>query len=114
MPRLLGVHEVELRPGADSAEFERLAAEVASLPMFDGWSFQLLKGERGVRTGKYLVVFEIVSPEARDRYYPTEGQASDESGRFDKQNPETADAWERLHALMTDSDVATDYVVVAE
>ena len=26
MAGLLGVHEVELRPGADSAEFERLAA----------------------------------------------------------------------------------------
>jgi hypothetical protein len=51
MARLLGVHEVELRLGADSAEFERVAAEVASLPMFDGWSFRLLKGERGVRTG---------------------------------------------------------------
>ena len=55
-----------------------------------------------------------VSPEARDRYYPTEGQASDESGRFDEQNPEAADAWERLHALTTDSDVATDYLVIAE
>ena len=114
MARLLGVHEVELRPGADAAEFERLAAEVASLPMFEGWSFRLLKGERGVRTGKYLLVFDIVSPEARDRYYPKEGQASDESGRFDQQNPEAANAWERLHALTTDSDVATDYVVIAE
>jgi hypothetical protein len=114
MAGLLGVHEVELRPGADSAEFERVAAEVASLPMFDGWRFRLLKGERGVRTGKYLLVFEIVSAEARDRYYPAEGQASEESGRFDEQNPEAADAWERLHALMTDSDVATDYVVIAE
>ena len=114
MAGLLGVHEVELRPGADSAEFERVAAEIASLPMFDGWRFRLLKGERGVRTSKYLLVFEIVSPEARDRYYPAEGQASEESGRFDEQNPEAANAWERLHALMTDSDVATDYVVIAE
>ena len=82
--------------------------------MFDGWSFRLLKGERGVRTGKYLLVFDIVIPEARDRYYPAEGQASDESGRFDEQNPEAANAWERLDALTTDNDVATDYVVVAE
>ncbi len=38
----------------------------------------------------------------------------DEIGRFDEQNRQAADAWERLHALRTDSDIATDYVVVAE
>ena len=46
--------------------------------MSDGWSFRLLKGERGVRTGKYLLVFDIVNPEARDWDDPTEGEASDE------------------------------------
>jgi hypothetical protein len=38
--------------------------------MFEGWTTRLLKGERGVRAGKYLVVFEIVDREARDRYFP--------------------------------------------
>jgi hypothetical protein len=104
MARVVGVHEIELRPGADPAEFERVAAEVVSLPMFEGWTTRLLKGERG----------EIVDPEARDRYFPAENQGSDEIGRFDEQNRQAADAWERLHALRTDTDIATDYVVVAE
>jgi hypothetical protein len=52
-----------------------------------------------VRAGKYLLVFEIVDPEARDRYFPAEGQGSDEIGRFDEQNRQAADAWKRLHAL---------------
>ena len=114
MAHVLGVHEIELWPGADPAEFERVAADVVSLPMFEGWTTRLLKGERGVRAGKYLLVFEIVDPEARDRYYPAEHQGSDEIGRFDEQNPQAADAWERLRALQTDIDIATDYVVVAE
>ena len=74
----------------------------------------MLKGQRGVRAGKYLVVFEIVDREARDRYFPAEHQGSDEVGRFDEQNRQAADAWKRLHALRADSDIATDYVVVAE
>jgi hypothetical protein len=67
-----------------------------------------------VRAGKYLLVFEIVDPEARDRYFPAEGQGSDEIGRFDEQYRQAVDAWKRLHALRADSDIATDYVVVAE
>jgi hypothetical protein len=45
---------------------------------------------------------------------PAEHQGSDEVGRFDEQNRQAADAWKRLHALRADSDIATDYVVVAE
>ena len=115
MARVLGVHEIELRPETDPAEFERVAAEVVAAPMFEGWRTMVFKGERGVRAGKYLVVFEIVSPEARDQYYPAEGAASEEEGdRFDQENPGAANAWERLHAMSTDSDVATDYLLVAE
>jgi hypothetical protein len=43
MARVVGLHEIELRPGADPAEFERVAAEVVSLPMFEGWTTRLLK-----------------------------------------------------------------------
>ena len=114
MARVVGLHEIELRPGADPAEFEPAAAEVVSLPMFEGWTTRLLKGERGVRAGKYLLVFEIVDLEARDRYFPAEHQGADEIGRFDEQNRQAAEAWERLNALRAESDITTDYVVVAE
>ena len=83
--------------------------------MMEGWTTRLLKGERGARAGKYLLVFEITSSAARDRYFPAENQVSEEEmGRFDEQNPQAAQAWERLHAMRTDTDVATDYLVVAE
>jgi hypothetical protein len=54
MARVVGLHEIELRPEADPVEFERVAAEVVSLPMFEGWTTRLLKGERGVRAGRYF------------------------------------------------------------
>ena len=60
-------------------------------------------------------MFEITNPAARDRYFPAENRVSEEEmARFDEENPQAAEAWKRLHAMRTDTDVATDYVVVAD
>ena len=78
MSRVLGVHEIELKPGTDPEEFERAAAEVASTVQPEGWRTLVLKGERGPRSGNYLMIFEIDSLEARNRLYPEEGHAHQE------------------------------------
>ena len=115
MSRVLGVHDVELKPGTDPEGFERAAAEVVSSVQADGWRTLVLRGERGPRSGKYLMIFEIESLEARDRYFPEEGHAHrEENDRFDQEHPESAAAWERLSAMIVDLNVATDYVVIAE
>ncbi len=72
MARLVGIHEIELVEGADPVEFERVFAESAAQPELPGWKTRLLRGDRGERAGKYAVLFEIESPEARDRYFPAE------------------------------------------
>ncbi|HEY5784478.1 MAG TPA: hypothetical protein VIT65_06860 [Microlunatus sp.] len=115
MARVLGVHEIELKPGTDPEQFERAAAVVVTSAQPEGWRTRVLKGERGPRSGEYLMIFEIDSPEARDRLYPDEGHASqEENDRFDEQHPETAAAWEQLSEMIVDLAVATDYVVIAE
>jgi hypothetical protein len=115
MSRVLGVHEIELKAGTDREGFERAAAELVSSAQPEGWRTLVLKGERGPRSGKYLIIFEIHSLEARDRYYPDEGHASgEENERFDQEHPESAAALERLSAMVVDLNVATDYVVIAE
>ena len=115
MSRVLGVHEVELKPGTEPERFEQAAAEVVSSAQPEGWRSLVLKGERGPRSGKYLMIFEIDSLEARDRYYPEEGhEHQEENERFDQEHPESGAAWERLSAMIVDLNVATDYVVVAE
>ncbi|HEY5978277.1 MAG TPA: hypothetical protein VIT41_01470 [Microlunatus sp.] len=115
MARVLGVHEVELKPGSDPEQFERAAAQVAASAQPEGWRTLVLRGERGPRSGKCLMIFKIDSPEARDRLYPAEGHVSqEESDRFDQQHPETAAAWERLSEMIVDFNVATDYVVISE
>jgi hypothetical protein len=114
MPKVFGLHEIELRPEVDPAEYERhFAEEVANQPMLTGWTVHLLKADRGPRAGKFLVLFEIETVEARDRYFPTEGQESEEFTRFMDQHPEVAAAWQKSSTLEA-ADVTSDYLVVGE
>jgi hypothetical protein len=114
MARLICIHEIELAYGADAAEFERLFTESAAQPELPGWKTRLLKGDRGERTGKYAILFEIDSPEARDRYFPAEGRESEHLDRYEEENPAAAEVWRWMQALTTGDDVVTDYLVVVE
>ena len=88
MAKVYGLHEIELQPGVEPDEYERLfAEEIARSPELSGWKTHLLKGDRGARAGKYLVLLEIESLEARDRYFPRPGEASDEFTRFFEEHP---------------------------
>jgi hypothetical protein len=114
MPKVFGLHEIELRPEVDPAEYERLfAEEFATQPMLPGWTVQLLRGDRGPRTGKFLLLFEIESLEARDRYFPNEGQPSEEFTSFLDQHPKLAAAMEKSSTLEA-ADLTADYLLVAE
>ena len=114
MAKVYGLHEVELVPGADPKEFEQLASELAKGHGYQGWKMYLLKGERGERNGKYLIMLEIESLEARNRYAPSpDVPGSAEAEELDRRN---ATLWERLRELASTggADVFTDYVVVAQ
>jgi hypothetical protein len=114
MARLLCIHEIELANGTDAVEFERLFTEGATQPELVGWKTRLLRGDRGERAGKYAILYEIESPEARDRYFPAEDQESEDLNRFAAEHPAAAEFWQRLQALLTGSEVVTDYLVVVE
>ena len=113
MARLVAIHEIELVEGADPVEFERLFAQSAAQPELLGWKTRLLWGDRGERAGKYAVLFEIESPEARDRYFPAEDQGSENLDRFQAENPAADETWQRLSAFWG-REVTTDYLVVVE
>ena len=112
MAKVYGLHEVELVPGADPEEFEKVASELAKGHGYEGWKLSLLKGERGERNGKYLIMVEIESLEARNRYAPSpDGPGSEEAQELDRRN---ATLWERLRNLTSaTADIFTDYVAVA-
>ncbi len=114
MARLVCIHEIELAEGADAVEFERVFTDDATLPDLAGWKTRLLRGDRGERAGKYAILFEIESPENRNRYFPAEGQGSEDLNRYVAENPAAAEAWQRVQAFTTGSEVVTDYLVVVE
>ena len=75
MAKVLGMHSVELKPGVDEQEFEEFI-KTDVLPVYrkvPGQTAHLLKADRGVRNGKYLVLIELESPERRDHIYPPAG-----------------------------------------
>src|SRR5215203_1303380 len=83
MPKVFGRHEIELQPGVEPEDYERFfAEELAPTLKLPGWKTHLLRGDRGARGGKYLVLHEIESLDARDRYFPGPGEQSEEFTRF--------------------------------
>jgi hypothetical protein len=113
MPKVFGLHEVELPPGVTPEEYEQVFGKgLASLPDFEGWKSYLLKGDRGERAGKYLLLFEMESVGARDRYYPSPDEESEEARRFAEQHPEALALMEKYAAFLSKPHSATDYVVI--
>lgn len=113
MTTVYGLHEIELRPEVDPEEYEAwFAEEVAGQPVLPGWKAYLLRGERGRRTGKYLMVFEMDSIEDRDRFVSEEGEQSGELQRYLAEHPEIVSVWKRGLSFEAWS-VSTDYEVVA-
>lgn len=108
MAKVFGIHTLELLPGVKGEDFEKFFLEAfAPLPQLEGWTSTLVKGDRGAGTGKYLVIYEIESVAARDRYFPSPDQPSEEAQRaMASQSAE----WEKLATLATSS--FSDYVVV--
>lgn len=114
MPKVLSIQQVELHPDADEQAFHRVVFdELAPFYRMLEWEIQLFKGDRGARSGKYLLIFEIPSLAARDRLVPTPGQLSDEGRKiFATAGP----VWEKIKTLTTtflDAEF-TDYVMVNE
>jgi hypothetical protein len=87
MTRVFGMHEIELNPGVNEEDFENFFLnEVAKSPFYPGWSFRLLKGDRGERKGKYLMLIDIESVESRDQFAPAANQGSEEATQFDQEH----------------------------
>ena len=72
MAKVFGMHAIDLKPGVDEQEFEEfIKADV--LPIYNmvpGQAVHLVKGDRGERSGKYLMLIELESVQRRDHIYP--------------------------------------------
>jgi hypothetical protein len=116
MARVVAVREIMLRPGVTDRDFERyVAAEVN--PAFGaapaGMTLNVLKGDRGDRAGRYLVLIEFDRVETRDRLFPTPaGDISEEARQFFQAQQAVFDTWGTLATPIGAGEVYTDYVAI--
>jgi hypothetical protein len=104
MSKLYGIHPISLRPGVKAADFEKFVKEeLPAAVSYPGWEMRILKGERGEREDKYLVLIETESIEARNRFAPRPDEASEEVRKFWEDNPETSKILERFGELLRKS-----------
>jgi hypothetical protein len=114
MAKVFGIHEIELRPGVTAEEFERFVTEeIAQLSPFSGWKWYLAKADRGAHAGKYALIFEIESVEARNRYAPESGEF-EEAERALAPHAGVFEQWGKLSTVPGIDTVFTDYVVLGE
>src|SRR5512139_2165843 len=115
MSKVLGMHKVELKPGIDEREFEDFICNQI-IPLYKavpGQTIHLLKGDRGERNGKYMVLIELESPARRDQIYPAEGGVAEEV----LQLVGNADPiFEKLATYVESfpDETVTDYVIVSD
>jgi hypothetical protein len=115
MARVYSVHTISLKSGASGAEFERFfGEEVGASQAPKGLAIRLLKGDRGDREGKYLVMFEFESVERRNELFPEAGPGAREaSPEFLQWMSEAGPTMAKWDQYTTPLDmVYTDYVVV--
>ena len=112
MPKVYGIREIELRPDADPDEYERFCRdELLPRMSLDGWTIRLLRGDRGLRDGKFAWLFEIESKDLRDRYFPAHDQLSEEMAQWFEQHPEAWTAFQPGTFVAAEQD--TDYLDVS-
>jgi len=114
MAKVFGLHQLELKPDAKAAEFERFVRdEYSAVPSLRGWQVSIAKGDRGENVGKYLLILEVESLEMRNRDAPGDGTFSPEVQQW---IADSAALDEKLNSFLTKAagmeTPFTDYVVV--
>jgi hypothetical protein len=118
MAKVLGMHTVELKPGCDPNEFEQfIVGEV--IPVYQkvpGQIVHLLKGDRGERAGKYLVLIELESAERRDHIYPPADDGWGVADDVQQLVGDIAPLLEKMSGFVEQfpDDKFTDYVMVSD
>ena len=113
MPKLFGIHIVELRPGVQAQDFEAFALQrfLPALKSLNapGCEFHLLRADRGTRQGKYIFMMVFDRVETRDRYFPRADWASPELIQLIQPLQPLGEIWESLSTREK-----TDYIQLDE
>jgi hypothetical protein len=99
MDKVMAVTELDLTGGVAADDFERFAlAEYLPTVSTLGITVSLLRGNRGKRDRRYLLVQEFASVEHRDRVFPGSETPSLEVARWIEIHQALVTAWNALIA----------------
>ena len=112
MARVVGIVNLELKPGFTDDQAQELAADtVRDMKIVGVSDARLARADRGERNGKYVYFWEFESEATRDRYFPDPGgDWSDEWNQAIAGAP--AALLDRYFAMFDMT--FTDYVVLGE
>jgi hypothetical protein len=84
--------------------------------MLPGQTAHLLKGDRGERRGKYLVLIELESQERRDHIYPPAGDGWGVAEDVQQMAGDISHIWEKFATFAEGfpDPAFTDYVMVSD
>jgi hypothetical protein len=104
------IHELEIKPDVDPKEFETFVMKEIA-PIYNnmkGQNLTLVKGDRGLRTGKYAIILTFESIEDRNRIYPPSGEFVGDFG--------SEDIWDKFGSMLIKGlgEAHTDYVHVID
>jgi hypothetical protein len=110
--RLLALREITLKSGVNAQQFETYFSDVYARTMAEripGLQIYLLRGERGDRKDKYLMVWEFDSLARRNEYFPKPDVASERWTQLTQNMPQF-----ELDKYLepAEGDRYTDYVVL--
>ncbi|NWD71808.1 hypothetical protein HX870_29800 [Pseudomonas gingeri] len=109
---------IDTEAGVTPEQFEHFVRQKGvHIPCYPGWSWTLLRGLRGERAGQYLMLFEIDSAEARDRYVAADGNKTALARQFWQAHPQALDIlgeWKRYGTFSELPTLYTDYRLLAE
>jgi hypothetical protein len=112
MPRVIGIHEFELKPGVTEAELEDAVRAFIRVDRSEGdTNTALIKSDRGTRRGQYGLLIEFESVEARDSWF-TDAGPTDKANQFFARHPEWMPAWEHIQSLVVQPCPWSDYLVL--
>ena len=116
MAKVYGIHEFELHPGCDEEAFARFFnQELIPFADEEDWHLVLLKGDRGVRNGKYALMF-YGSVEKRNAENPEPDVPSEEAKRWAEAHQEQINRLLEKWASFSPNDFGghpyTDYVEI--
>lgn len=110
MSKFFGIHQVELKSGVTEAEFEKFLKTVKNGPTITN---RVLKGVRGERKGKYIILAEAKSMEDRDQWFTDEDELNEAGKQWFEDHPDVAQWFETLDELSSGFGVTfTDYVEI--